>query len=159
MCVFLQRPTFLLTLCSWGRCRLPCGASCPPRPASPYPHLPSERAGCSGHWGSGWSLHSAATPRSLAPPLSGHLKQGRRSTFRISLTDLTWEIQDLLIEKEEWCVWMFKYAQVSHTGWTVCILPLRVVHSTLCYRVHRDCLEVRQADLPCLGQREGLDRG
>ena len=46
-----------------------------------------------------------------------------------------------------------------HTGRTVGVLPLCVMNSRLGYRVHRDGLEVGQADLACLAQRKGLDWG
>lgn len=45
------------------------------------------------------------------------------------------------------------------TCWTVCILSLRVLDPSLCYRVNCDCLEVGQADLACLAQGKGLDWG
>lgn len=79
VCVCSQRPTFLQTLCSWGRCRRLCGAFCPPRSASPCPRLPSEHAGCSSRWGSTWNPRSAATPQSLALPLSGYLSRGKQN--------------------------------------------------------------------------------
>lgn len=109
-----QEPTFLQTLCSWGRCRPLCGASCPPRPPSPCPPLPSEHAGCSGHWGSAWSLRSAATPRSLAPPLSGYLNQGRRSRFRVSSSDFTPRNLRFVHKNEEFCVRV----------WSMCRWPI-----------------------------------
>lgn len=44
------------------------------------------------------------------------------------------------------------------TSWTVCVVSVRVLNSSLCDRVDCDGLEVGQADLSCLAQRERLDR-
>lgn len=45
------------------------------------------------------------------------------------------------------------------TNGTVCVLAVRVLDPRLRHRVHRDRLEVGQADLARLAQGEGLDWG
>lgn len=97
---FHRTPTFLLTPCSWGRCRPPCGAVCRPRPPCPCPRLPWGPAGCSGRWGSAWSPRWAATPLSPALLLSESLNQEecRHTADRLrSLTVKSWNEEGKVI--------------------------------------------------------------